>query len=164
MPRHRGKWPLALLAGLGGAMVFAGQMSSRVVPRVVRRAEDTMGELFTKYYRLQEVNRNLEADTKIATVSELLEILDDLERGASQDGGTGGASTLQTLASKFAARLESMGFERIKASGAFDPRRHEAAAQRPEASVSSGDICEELRSGWMLGDRVVRPAVVTVAA
>lgn len=34
--------------------------------------------------RKLEVNRNLEADTKIATVSELLEILDDLERGASQ--------------------------------------------------------------------------------
>ncbi|CAK8987856.1 unnamed protein product [Durusdinium trenchii] len=53
--------------------------------RCLRRAEDTMGELFTKYYRLQEVNRNLAAETKVAVVSELLEILDDLERGASQD-------------------------------------------------------------------------------
>ncbi|CAK8988608.1 unnamed protein product [Durusdinium trenchii] len=63
-----------------------------------------MGELFTKYYRLQEVNRNLAAETKVAVVSELLEILDDLERGASQDGGTGASSSLKTLAKKFEAR------------------------------------------------------------
>eukprot|EP00913_Durusdinium_trenchii_P028174 g26417.t1 len=135
--------------------------------RCLRRAEDqdTMGELFTKYYRLQEVNRNLAAETKVAVVSELLEILDDLERGASQDGGTGASSSLKTLAKKFEARLQSLGFQRIEAQGqAFDPSLHEAAAQRPAEGLAAGQVCEELRRGWMLEDRVVRPAVVTVAA
>eukprot|EP00404_Azadinium_spinosum_P013176 CAMPEP_0180533304 /NCGR_PEP_ID=MMETSP1036_2-20121128/63537_1 /TAXON_ID=632150 /ORGANISM="Azadinium spinosum, Strain 3D9" /LENGTH=51 /DNA_ID=CAMNT_0022547475 /DNA_START=9 /DNA_END=160 /DNA_ORIENTATION=+ len=50
-----------------------------------------MGELFTKYYRLQEVNRQLEADTKVAVVSELLDVLDDLERAQMQlETGTDG--------------------------------------------------------------------------
>ncbi|CAE7281578.1 grpE [Symbiodinium pilosum] len=73
----------------GPGLRFAGGSALRCEhrsSRVRRAAEDTMGELFTKYYRLQEVNRNLEAkQTKVAVVSELLEVLDDLERGASQD-------------------------------------------------------------------------------
>ncbi|CAE7546586.1 grpE [Symbiodinium natans] len=133
--------------------------------RLGRAAEDTMGELFTKYYRLQEVNRNLEGDTKVAVVSELLEVLDDLERGASQDGGTGGSSTLRSLADKFQGRLQSLGFERIQAlGGVFDPAEHEAASQRPAEGQPQGTVCEELRSGWKLGDRIVRPAVVVVAS
>jgi len=55
---------------------------------------------------LQEVNRNLAADTKVAVVTELLDILDDLERGASLDAGTGGSSTLETLGKKFESRQE----------------------------------------------------------
>eukprot|EP00913_Durusdinium_trenchii_P028175 g26417.t2 len=139
--------------------------------RCLRRAEDqdTMGELFTKYYRLQEVSSKASTNTcnlwAFAVVSELLEILDDLERGASQDGGTGASSSLKTLAKKFEARLQSLGFQRIEAQGqAFDPSLHEAAAQRPAEGLAAGQVCEELRRGWMLEDRVVRPAVVTVAA
>eukprot|EP00438_Fugacium_kawagutii_P013988 Skav200739 [mRNA] locus=scaffold274:291056:294241:- [translate_table: standard] len=94
---------------------------ARPAPRVLMRAaeQDTMGELFTKYYRplapenpessfgLQEVNRNLAADTKVTVVLELLDVLDDLERGArlEPDTGSTGSSTLGTLAQKFASRL-----------------------------------------------------------
>ena len=55
---------------------------------------------------LQEVNRNLAADTKIAVVSELLDVLDDLERGARLDAPDTGSSgqTLATLAKKFESR------------------------------------------------------------
>ena len=48
----------------GPGLRFAGGSALRCEhrsSRVRRAAEDTMGELFTKYYRLQEVNRNLEA-------------------------------------------------------------------------------------------------------
>lgn len=141
-------------------------LSIRGRMRLRLRAEDqdTMGELFTKYYRLQEVNRNLAADTKIAVVSELLDVLDDLERGARLDApGTGSSGeTLATLAKKFESRLESLGFQRIEALGkTFDPSLHEAALRRPGATTD--EVLEELRSGWMLADRVVRPAVVAVA-
>ena len=65
----------------------------------------------------REVNRNLAADTKVSVVSELLEVLDDLERGAQQgsQGSTGGSSLLQTLAAKFETRLKALGFQRIEA-------------------------------------------------
>ncbi|CAE7697928.1 Protein GrpE [Symbiodinium microadriaticum] len=160
---------LAVAISWGSGLPFAGS-AGRCQPRANRSgagraAEDTMGELFTKYYRLQEVNRNLEADTKVAVVSELLEVLDDLERGASQDGSTGGVSTLRSLADKFQSRLESLGFERIKAMGAvFDPAEHEAASQRAAEGQAEGTVCEELRSGWKLSDRIVRPSVVIVAS
>ncbi|CAE7746617.1 grpE [Symbiodinium sp. CCMP2592] len=68
---------LAVAITWGSGLPFAGS-AGRCQPRANRSgagraAEDTMGELFTKYYRLQEVNRNLEAETKVAVVSELLE-------------------------------------------------------------------------------------------
>eukprot|EP00441_Pelagodinium_beii_P016654 CAMPEP_0197671490 /NCGR_PEP_ID=MMETSP1338-20131121/76799_1 /TAXON_ID=43686 ORGANISM="Pelagodinium beii, Strain RCC1491" /NCGR_SAMPLE_ID=MMETSP1338 /ASSEMBLY_ACC=CAM_ASM_000754 /LENGTH=100 /DNA_ID=CAMNT_0043251407 /DNA_START=180 /DNA_END=479 /DNA_ORIENTATION=+ len=99
-----------------------------------------MGELFTKYFRLQEVNRNLEADTKVQVVSELLEILDDLERGASQAESEGSSSSvLKALAEKFRSRLQALGFTRIVSEGVlFDPKVHEAAVQRTDARTKSG--------------------------
>ena len=59
------------------------------------------------------MNRNLAADTKVAVVSELLDVLDDLERGARLDAPDTGSSgqTLATLAKKFESRLEH---ERVK--------------------------------------------------
>eukprot|EP00933_Yihiella_yeosuensis_P067965 TRINITY_DN7315_c0_g2_i1.p1 TRINITY_DN7315_c0_g2~~TRINITY_DN7315_c0_g2_i1.p1 ORF type:complete len:188 (+),score=23.06 TRINITY_DN7315_c0_g2_i1:144-707(+) len=146
---------------------FAGPCRSTSQRLVVRRAEDgdTMGDLFTKYYRLQEVNRNMEADTKIAMCKELLEILDDLERGAQHSSNDeSGNSSLRNIASKFRSRLESLGFSPVKTEGeVFDPNVHEAASQRPAPGFKAGEVCEELRSGWMLGDKLVRPAVVTLA-
>eukprot|EP00931_Biecheleriopsis_adriatica_P118162 TRINITY_DN93619_c0_g1_i1.p1 TRINITY_DN93619_c0_g1~~TRINITY_DN93619_c0_g1_i1.p1 ORF type:complete len:206 (+),score=48.22 TRINITY_DN93619_c0_g1_i1:33-620(+) len=124
--------------------------------------DDTMGELFTKYYRLQEVNRQLESDTKAAIVSEMLEILDDLERAQSQTDA--GAEVLRVLSDKFQAKLSALGFERVAALGeAFDPNCHEAADRRPAEGFSEGTVCQELRSGWRLGEKVIRPAIVAVA-
>merc|ERR1719492_239568 len=105
-----------------------------------------MGALFTKYYRLQEVNRELEADTKVKVVKELLEVLDDLERAQDQSGGFA-----RVAADKFQAKLQALGFQRIEAVGSqFDPNVHEAAVQREVTGRAAGEVCEELRSGWLL--------------
>lgn len=65
---------------------------------------------------LQEVNRNLAADTKVTVVLELLDVLDDLERGArlEPDTGSTGSSTLGTLAQKFTSRLASKDFQSFR--------------------------------------------------
>jgi molecular chaperone GrpE len=67
---------------------------------------------------------------------------------------------------KLRALLESEGVSQIDASPGrpFDPREHEAIATVPGTEHNEGDIVEEVRRGYRLRDRVVRPALVAVAA
>ncbi|MGZ8514491.1 MAG: nucleotide exchange factor GrpE [Candidatus Limnocylindrales bacterium] len=61
--------------------------------------------------------------------------------------------------------LESEGVTTIDASAGrpFDPREHEAIANVPDPDRAEGEIVEEVRRGYRLRDRVIRPALVAVA-
>ena len=61
------------------------------------------------------------------------------------------------LESEEARPFESLGH-------AFDPREHEAIAQIPESGKPPGMVLQEHRKGWRVRDRILRPAVVSVAA
>jgi molecular chaperone GrpE len=67
---------------------------------------------------------------------------------------------------KLRALLESEGVSQIEAAPGtpFDPREHEAIASVPGTDRGDGEIVEEVRRGYRLRDRVVRPALVAVAA
>lgn len=62
--------------------------------------------------------------------------------------------------------LESEGVTAIDAAAGkpFDPREHEAIANVPDTARADGEIVEEVRRGYRLRDRVIRPALVAVAA
>jgi molecular chaperone GrpE len=66
---------------------------------------------------------------------------------------------------KLRALLESEGVGQIDATPGtpFDPREHEAIATVPGTGRAEGEIVEEVRRGYRLRDRVVRPALVAVA-
>jgi molecular chaperone GrpE len=49
-------------------------------------------------------------------------------------------------------------------SARFDPHLHRAIFQRPDATAAEGTVVEVLQPGYMLHDRVLRPAMVGVAA
>ena len=67
---------------------------------------------------------------------------------------------------KLRALLESEGVTAIDASSGrqFDPREHEAIANVPGTGRPEGEIVEEIRRGYRLRDRVIRPALVAVAS
>jgi len=67
---------------------------------------------------------------------------------------------------KLRALLESEGVRQIDATSGtpFDPREHEAIANVSGTGRPEGEIVSEIRRGYRLRDRVVRPALVTVAA
>jgi molecular chaperone GrpE len=79
------------------------------------------------------------------------------------------------VASKFLAGIESTareldalfarnGVERIKALGEpLDPHRHQAMMELPSNEAEPGTIVEEMQAGYMLKDRLLRPALVAVA-
>lgn len=62
--------------------------------------------------------------------------------------------------------LESEGVSTIDASPGrpFDPREHEAITNVPGTAHKDGEIVEEIRRGYRLRDRVIRPALVAVAS
>ena len=66
---------------------------------------------------------------------------------------------------KLRALLESEGVTTIDAAPGrpFDPREHEAIANVPGTDRPEGEIVEEIRRGYRLRDRVIRPALVAVA-
>ncbi|PYN74463.1 MAG: nucleotide exchange factor GrpE [Candidatus Rokuibacteriota bacterium] len=65
---------------------------------------------------------------------------------------------------QFIAALREAGAEPIESVGRpFDPRLHEAVATVPSNDVGPGTVVREVRSGWRLGDELLRPAQVVVA-
>ena len=97
-----------------------------------------------------------------------LEVLDYLERALQNrpenDDGASWAEGIDLIYRKFLSTLESEGVEPMQADGQqFDPNLHEAISQEPNEEMESGQIIEVVRNGYMIGERVLRPASVRVA-
>ena len=71
---------------------------------------------------------------------------------------------IELIARKFHSILENEGLEKMECEGSvFDPNLHQAISYEEHADVESGKIIEVIQSGYKLGDRVIRPALVRVA-
>jgi molecular chaperone GrpE len=78
--------------------------------------------------------------------------------------GDSWANGLELIARKFQNILDAEGVKRIEATGKpFDPNFHEAISSEPNDEVESGHVIEVMQNGYMLGERVIRPAMVRVA-
>ena len=74
------------------------------------------------------------------------------------------ASGIELIARKLQNILESEGVKRIEAKGVeFDPNFHEAITHEPSDQVESEHIIDVIQNGYILGERVIRPALVRVA-
>jgi molecular chaperone GrpE len=115
--------------------------------------------------RIQRDNELTYHSMKGDIIKKVLPVLDDLERALQNrpvdDAWTNG---IELIARKLQAVLESEGVKRIEAEGAeFDPNFHEAVSHEPNEDVSSGHVIAISQNGYMLGERVIRPALVRVA-
>ena len=102
------------------------------------------------------------------TVSQLLEVLDNFDRGLKAIETVENCEKLKecyNLAYKnFNDALIKIGLETIKAIGEeFDPNMHEAVMQTPTSEHPENVIIAELQKGYMLGEKVLRPTLVNVA-
>jgi molecular chaperone GrpE len=100
-----------------------------------------------------------------ALVRDLLPVLDSLELALAADGGAEAIRAGVELARQEALRvLADRGLAPIEALGRlFDPREHEAAGTVFDPTRPEGTVVTELRRGYRLRDRVVRPARVQIA-
>ncbi len=97
-----------------------------------------------------------------------LEVIDDLERALKnrpkQGEGQAWASGIELIYNKLLAFLENEGVKQFQAEGqSFDPNFHEAVTSEDSDQHTSGQIIEVLQQGYLLGERVLRPAMVRVA-
>lgn len=102
-------------------------------------------------------------------INRLLPVIDDLDlafqnvpdevvqQGAWFEG-------LRQIQKKLMQLLEDRGVKVIAKDGPFDPNRHEAVSSEPSETVESGHIIQTLRTGYEYKERVLRPALVRVAA
>jgi len=99
-------------------------------------------------------------------IAELLPILDDLERAlsaAEQHEEAQLEEGVELVHRSLAGLLERHGVQPIETDGKFDPHVHEALLSQP-SEAEEGSVIDVVQKGYKLGDRVVRPARVVVAA
>jgi molecular chaperone GrpE len=99
-------------------------------------------------------------------VKELLPILDDLERALDAVGEHQEATVeegVRLVHRSLASLLERNGVKEIDTEGKFDPHVHEALLSQP-SDAEEGSVIDVVQKGYTIGDRVVRPARVVIAA
>jgi len=124
---------------------------------------------FANFRKRLERDQALTSQTiTINVLKKYLVVLDDMERAVktrpTEGVGAAWAEGVELILRKLQGILEAEGVTRIPAeSELFDPNRHEAITHEPSPDHESGAIIEVLQQGYMLGDRVIRPARVRVA-
>ncbi len=101
-------------------------------------------------------------------IKQLLPVLDNLENAVSHSGNE---STLDALREGvkltlkgFRDALEKSGLESVKAEGEpFDPNFHQAISEQEDNTLEPGSVLKELQKGYMLNERLIRPAMVLVS-
>ncbi len=99
-------------------------------------------------------------------VKELLPVLDDLERAlaaAEEHEEAKLEEGVRLVHRELADALAREGLAEIETNGVFDPHVHEALLSQP-SDQDEGSVLEVVQRGYRLGDRVLRPARVVVAA
>ena len=101
-------------------------------------------------------------------IKDLLPLVDDLERAIKSDAGHEAAAPIlrgvELIHKQLLDTLRKRGVTPIEALGAdFDPHYHMAVAHEPAEGRRENEVIEEFTRGYMLGDRLLRPAMVKVA-
>ena len=123
---------------------------------------------FENYRKRIDRDRRDQAENAVAdAIQDLLPIIDNLE--LALDAPLGGDAEgyrkgVELIHQQMMDLLKRRGVKPIEPVGTdFDPRFHHAVAQEASADHREGEVMEELRRGYMLGERVLRPAMVKVA-
>ena len=121
----------------------------------------------------KRIVREKQESAKLANESilqKLIPVLDNFEMALAATGNAQNVSvqSVQTgvsmILQQLRGALKDTGLEEINAAGQkFDPNMHEALSQQESADVPEGQVLQQLRKGYKLRDRLLRPAGVIVA-
>jgi len=116
--------------------------------------------------RTAKEKETLYQDAKADTVREFLAVYDNLERAACAPGGEDDPHKrgLEMIFSQYKELLKKLGVTEIEAQGKpFDPERHEAVMHIEDENFGENEVAQVFQAGFLLGDKVIRHAVVQVA-
>lgn len=120
--------------------------------------------------RSQKEKEELDQQVKCNTLGALLPVVDNFERAQAQikpqtDAEKNIHKSYQSIYKQMVTALKSLGVSPMRPKGQeFNPNLHEAAIQEPTNEYPEGTVIDELIPGYFLGERVLRHAVVKVAA
>ncbi len=124
---------------------------------------------FANYKKRMEREQAQAYQTAAANIfKRYLDVIDDLERALKNppegEEGAAWASGIELIYRKFLSILESEGVTVMETKGHFfDPNLHEAISSEDHDDYEGGQIIDVVKQGYMIGDRVLRPALVRVA-
>ncbi len=160
--------------GAAAAELRAAEAERRAA-EAERRAEETLAQLqrmkadFDNYRRRMIQEQARWQDGAVGRfLTELLPVVDNLERGLLSAAGSGDGEALrrglELIVRQLHEVLERSGVRPIEAVGApFDPERHEAMARVEEGDRDEDTVVEEFQKGYLYKGSVLRPALVKVA-
>ena len=144
-------------------------------PEQVRRERDDYYDRLLRKtaefdnYRKRTERERLQLSEAAAAdlLTELLPLVDDMERALKAESAADDDAVrkgVELIHRQLLDILRKRGVKPIDALGAdFDPHFHNAVAHEPAEGRREGEIVEEFRRGYLLGDRLLRPAMVKVA-
>jgi molecular chaperone GrpE len=152
----------------------AGAAETGQLDTITRERDDYYDRLlrktaeFDNYRRRIERERREQGDQAVRDLLlELLLVLDDFDLALSVDAGERSSpyrKGVELIHAKLYDVLRKYGVRPIEALGAqFDPNLHQAVAHEASPGHADGEVIEEMRRGYMIGDRLLRPAMVKVA-
>jgi molecular chaperone GrpE len=123
---------------------------------------------FDNYRKRVERERRDQADQALTDLLlELLLVADDFDRALTVDAGKGskdyrkGVELIHAKVHDLLARYQVRPIEAVGQD--FDPNFHQAVMHEPSDAHREGEVIQELRRGYLKGDRLLRPAMVKVA-
>ena len=109
---------------------------------------------------------SLDQDAKADTISAFLAVYDNLERAAASEGGEDSPHKkgLEMIFTQFKDILQKQGVTEIEAQGKpFDPEKMNAVMHIDDENLGENEVAQVFQAGFMLGDKVIRHAIVQVA-
>jgi molecular chaperone GrpE len=145
------------------------------VDELQRQRDDYYERLLRKTAEFDNYRKRIERERQSSSeamaaelVKDLLPLVDDLERALKADSGSEGAEAyrrgVELIHRQLLDTLKRRGVEPLDVLGVdFDPHFHQAVSYEHVPGKREGEIIEEFGRGYMLGSRLIRPAMVKVA-
>lgn len=161
-----------------GAATVADPLAARVMELESDLAAAKQEVLYAQA-DTQNVRRRLEKDAQDARsyaatgfARDILSVADNLGRALgsipeamrNDEGAKGFIAGIEATQREIASVFERNGITKIETVGqALDPNKHQAMVEIPSADAEPGSIIQEMQAGYMIRDRLLRPALVGVA-
>lgn len=139
------------------------------VQAATKEQEDKYLRLLAEYdnyrKRSQKEKENAWTTAKAETVKEILPVYDNLERALKQETADEAyAKGVQMTMTQLKTVLEKLGVAEIPALGqTFDPNLHNAVMHMEDEALGENTVAEVFQTGFQMGDKIIRHAMVKVA-